>query len=165
MLRARSAAFACTALCLCVVAHAQEKLTYGDIVGRLYDLECLANPPAAGERSGNWSSWDRGAKYDRQAGRYENWHANRDGGGFIRKEGADIVAAEMKGPGVIWRVWSALPKEGRIRIYIDGNEKPALALLREDGILLMVQGGHATLGAWTLRQALLDRNDRKTVLK
>ena len=126
MLRARSAPFACTALCLCVAAQAQEKLTYGDIVGRLYDLERLANPPAAGERSGNWSSWDRGAKYDKEAGRYENWHANRDGGGFIRREGPDIVAAEMKGPGVIWRVWSAKPTGGHIRLHIDGSDKPTL---------------------------------------
>ena len=82
------------------------------VVGRLYDLERLAEPPAKGERSGNWSSWDRGARYNEKTGRYENWHANRDGGGFIRREGGDIVAAEMKGPGVIWRVWSALPKAG-----------------------------------------------------
>jgi len=112
--------------CLCGGAAAQQRLSYADIVGRLYGLERLAEPPAEGERSGNFSSWDRGARYNEKAGRYENWHANRDGGGFIRREGDDKVAAEMKGPGVIWRVWSALPKAGKIRIYIDGNERPAL---------------------------------------
>ena len=46
-----------------------------------------------------------------------------------------------------------------------GREAGALALLRDDGILLMTQGGHHSLGAWVLRQALIDRNDLKTVLK
>jgi len=120
------------AACLCGGASAQEKLSYADLVGRLYDLERLAQPPAEGERSGNWSSWDRGARYNTQTGKYENWHANRDGGGFIRREGDGIVAAEMKGPGVVWRVWSALPKAGRIRFYIDGSERPALDIPFKD---------------------------------
>ena len=46
-----------------------------------------------------------------------------------------------------------------------GREAGALALLRDDGILLMTQGGHATLGAWTLRQALLDRSDLTSILR
>jgi len=132
MLTAGSAALALTAVCVCAGVNAQEKFTYGDIAGRLYDLERLAEPPAAGEKSGNWSSWDRGAKYNQQTGHYENWHANSDGGGFIRKEGDDIVAAEMKGPGVIWRVWSAKPTDGHIRIYIDGADTPALDIPFEE---------------------------------
>ena len=105
---------------------AETALTYGDLVARLYDLKRLAEPPAEGEKSGNWSSWHRGAKYNKETGRYENWHANRDGGGCIRMEGTDKVAAEMKGPGVIWRIWTALPKQGHIKIFIDGADKPTL---------------------------------------
>ena len=112
--------------CLCCGAAAQQKLTYPDIVGRLYDLERLAQPPVAGERCGNFSSHDRGAKYNEKTGRYENWHANWDGGGRIRREGNGIVAAEIEGPGVIWRVWSALAQKGHIKTYIDGAEAPAL---------------------------------------
>ena len=63
-----------------------------------------------------------------------------------------------------------------IEVQIAGNDRNfkqnfykaeagAIALLRADGILLMVQGGHPTLGAWTLRQALIDRNDLTSVLK
>ena len=126
MLKVRSAILTITVACLCGTGNAGEKLTYGDIAGRLYGLERLAEPPAAGERSGNWSSWDRGAKYNEKTGKYENWHANGDGRGFIRREGDGIVAAEMKGPGVIWRVWSAKATGGHIKIYIDGAEKPAL---------------------------------------
>ncbi|MCX6925066.1 MAG: glycoside hydrolase family 130 protein [Verrucomicrobia bacterium] len=46
-----------------------------------------------------------------------------------------------------------------------GREAGAIALLRKDGILLMTQGAHTTLGAWVLRQALIDRSDLRTVLK
>ncbi|MBN1421075.1 MAG: hypothetical protein JXP34_20050 [Planctomycetes bacterium] len=50
-------------------------------------------------------------------------------------------------------------------VWAGSHEAGALALLRKDGILLMVQGGHATLGAWTLRQALIDPKDMTTVLE
>ena len=46
-----------------------------------------------------------------------------------------------------------------------GREAGAIALLRHDGILLMTQGGHHKRGAWVLRQAVIDRKDRKTVLR
>ncbi len=46
-----------------------------------------------------------------------------------------------------------------------GREAGAIALLRDDGILLMTQGGHHSLGAWVLRQALISHNDLQTVLK
>ena len=50
-------------------------------------------------------------------------------------------------------------------VWGGGREAGAIALLRDDGILLMTQGGHHSLGAWVLRQALIDRNDLKTVLE
>jgi len=45
-----------------------------------------------------------------------------------------------------------------------GREAGAIALLRDDGILLMTQGGHYKLGAWVLRQALVDPADRKRII-
>ena len=56
------------------------------------------------------------------------WDANRDEGGFIRKEGSDTVFAEMKGPGVIWRIWAAAATEGHVKIYLDGAAEPAVDL-------------------------------------
>lgn len=44
-------------------------------------------PPHPGERSGDFSSWDRGAKYNPQTKQYERWHATADEAGFIRREG------------------------------------------------------------------------------
>lgn len=40
-----------------------------------------------------------------------------------------------------------------------GREAGAIALLRDEGILLMTQGAHPARGAWTLRQTLIDPTD------
>jgi len=47
-----------------VAASAQDRLSYPDLVGRLYDLEYLALPPDKGETSGNFSSYDRRSQYN-----------------------------------------------------------------------------------------------------
>lgn len=83
-------------------------------------------PPAVGETSGCFSSYDRRSRYNEATGLYEDWGANSDGDGYIRREGEDIVALEIDGPGVIWRAWSANPQMGHIRVYIDGAAAPAL---------------------------------------
>ena len=101
-------------------------MTYPELISRLYDLQRLATVPEAGERSGNSTSFDRNAQYDPATDTYIDWGANADGSGMIRMEGADAVVAELEGPGVIWRVWSANPEQGHIQIYIDGSDTPAL---------------------------------------
>jgi hypothetical protein len=110
------------------MANAQEKFTYVDLVNRLTDLEHLATLPQPGETTKQWSSYDRASKYDEQTGKYVAWGANGDGGGIIRKEGNDLVFAEMEGPGCIWRTWSAKPMEGHVRIYLDGATEPVVDL-------------------------------------
>ena len=109
-------------------AGAEERLTYIDLINRLTDLEHLATLPAPGEKCAQWSSYDRRSKYDETSGKYINWSANGDGTGIIREEDGKLVFAEMEGPGVIWRIWSALAKEGHVKIYLDGAEEPAVDL-------------------------------------
>jgi hypothetical protein len=109
-------------------ATAAERLTYVDLVNRLTDLEYLATLPAVGEKCAQWSSYDRRSKYDSASGKYIDWSANGDGDGIIRKEGDVQVFAEIEGPAVIWRTWSALAGEGHVKIYLDGNEQPAVDL-------------------------------------
>jgi hypothetical protein len=103
---------------------AQQELTYVDLVKRLTDLEYLATVPAPGEQCGQWSSYDRRSCYDAATGKYVGWDANGDGNGIIRKEDGKQVLAEMEGPGCIWRIWSAAPKQGHVRIYLDGASEP-----------------------------------------
>src|ERR1019366_8279432 len=107
---------------------AEQQLTYVDLVKRLTDLEQLAATPAPGEQCAQWSSYDRRSRYDTATGKYVGWDANGDGNGIIRKEGDKLVLAEMQGPGCIWRTWSAAPKEGHVRIYLDGASEPAVDL-------------------------------------
>ncbi len=107
---------------------AAQKLTYVDLIDRLTDLEYPATLPAPGEQCAQWSSWDRKSKYDEATGRYVRWDANGDGDGFIRREGEQFVFAEMEGPGCIWRIWSAKPEQGHVRIYLDGAQEPVVDL-------------------------------------
>jgi len=111
-----------------VDVSAEQKLTYIELVNRLTDLEFLATIPKAGERCAQWSSYDRASRYDRATGKYIQWDANGDGGGFIRKEGDKLVLAEMEGPGCIWRIWSATPGKGHVRVYLDDASVPAIDL-------------------------------------
>ena len=102
--------------------------TYGDLVMRMVDPRVPAVLPADGEFCKQWSSWDRASRYDEATGKYVNWDANGDGGGIIREENGLQVMAEMEGPGCIWRIWSALPQDGRVKIYLDGSDEPVVDL-------------------------------------
>lgn len=106
----------------------EPKLTYVNLVNRLTDLKRLATLPAAGEQGAQWSSYDRASRFDQATGKYIRWDANGDGNGIIRKEGDQLVLAEMQGPGCIWRIWSATPGKGHVRIYLDGAAEPAVDL-------------------------------------
>ena len=107
-------------------AAAAEDLSYVDLVGRLTDLERLATLPPEGDTCAQWSSYDRGSRYE--DGKYLGWAANGDGTGCIRTEGDRIVMAEMDGPGCIWRIWSAKADQGHVKVYLDGAETPAIDL-------------------------------------
>ncbi len=108
------------------------RLTYRDLVERLSDLERLAVPPAPDERGGCRSSYDRRSRYNTAADTYENWNANRDGDGFIRREGDSIVVFEEQGPGVIWRIWSAAPGPGPVQIFLDDQPEPIVHMPFQD---------------------------------
>ncbi len=126
-MRTRIAAVIVFILCGSVSA-ADNSLTYIDLVKRITDLEYLATLPAPGETCAQWSSYDRASQYDPATGKYIKWDANGDGTGYIRKEGDSFVLAEMEGPGCIWRIWSARPQNGHVRIYLDGAAEPVIDL-------------------------------------
>ena len=116
------------------------ELTYQDLIMRLYDLKRLARTPVSGERTACSSSYDRRSQYNSETGLYEHWDANNDGDGYIRKEGEGIVALEQHGPGVIWRVWSALANNGHIKIYIDYDLTPVIDMPFRDFFERMGEG-------------------------
>jgi len=119
-------AIALLALSSAGTASAGERHTYAGLVGRLTDLERLAAPVVPGEKTFASTSHDRGMRYDPRTDTYRNWSANGDGGGCIRREGHAQVMVDLKGPGVLWRIWSAKAGGGHIKIFIDGNQAPVI---------------------------------------
>jgi hypothetical protein len=124
-------------LAFCLASPAQQgepaetgprRLSYVDLVKRLTDLDYLATLPEPGEKTAQCSSYDRASRYDDKTGKYVRWDANGDADGIIRKEDGKLVLAEMTGPGCIWRIWSAAPKQGHVRIYLDDASEPAVDL-------------------------------------
>ena len=109
-------------------APAPKQLDYIDLVDRLVRLDQLAVLPAPGETTKQWSSWNRKSRYDERTNRYLDWDYNADGRDIIRREGDWEVLAEMDGPGCIWRIWSAFPGKGRIKIILDGAAEAAVDL-------------------------------------
>lgn len=103
-----------------------DQLTYMDFVARLTDLERLANPIVPGEKTFASTSYDRGMLHDPQTNIYRNWGANDDGGGCIRREGNAQVMVDLKGPGVLWRIWSARADNGHVKIFLDDKETPVV---------------------------------------
>ncbi|MDR3621256.1 MAG: DUF2961 domain-containing protein [Paludisphaera borealis] len=104
------------------------KITVESLLRKMVDLSWLAQPPAAGERSVLFSSYDRASKLEGDT--IVNPFANGDRGHYLRVEGEgdhrEWVLAESKGPGYVSRIWSANP-DGELRIYIDGADKPVFA--------------------------------------
>lgn len=109
-------------------SHSSETYTYKDLVWKLIDLESLAVLPEPGERGELASSYDRASRYDEATGKYIHWDANGDGQGVIREENGRLVLAEIEGPGVIWRIWSAAAHGGHVRIFLDDNPEPVVDL-------------------------------------
>ena len=107
-------------------------LTYPDLVEHLYNPELVALLPLPGETAAQFSSYDRSSVLDPATGYYKNWGANEDQSGCLRMEGDNAVLAEMKGPGCIWRIWSAAPGAGHVQIFLDGSPTPAVDLPFQD---------------------------------
>ncbi|MCX6226940.1 MAG: DUF2961 domain-containing protein, partial [Bacteroidia bacterium] len=80
--------------------------------------------------TGMFSSYDRtGGNDDGFSGKYS----------FIRKEGDDLVIAEMDGPGAIYRMHMPGPQDGIIEFYFDGEKTPRISMK----ITEMVDGKHS----------------------
>ena len=130
--RGRGLAFAgcCVLLLLCSApaAAAQPVVTFESLMEEMLDLSRLAAFPDPAYTCRQSSSYDRASTTPDDA---ETWFANRDAGNFLRVEKhgdrEEHVMMDAAGPGAIVRIWSANPR-GTIRIYIDGEKRPAIAM-------------------------------------
>lgn len=116
------------ALGLAVVAAPIEQLsdtvTWESLAKDFGDPEALTRLPEP------WFETRQASSYDRAAvNPSTNWFANADAGQFLRNEEVsgriEHVMADLVGPGVVERVWSANPN-GVVRFYFDGETTPRL---------------------------------------
>jgi len=128
-----------------------ETVTYENVVSKIYDLKELAKLPSHGEKGALFSSYERISKYDEKSDSYIDWYANADWAGVVRQEGENVVLADIKGPGVVWRIWSATLGDGKVKIYLDGKLaidilwkdyfSKKIAPFNRDGLVYKVAGG------------------------
>ena len=67
-----------------------------------------------------------------QVSSYDTTGLNNDGFlgtySFIRKEGDKLILADLKGPGVINRIWTPTPTSDTIQFYFDGEKTPRISI-------------------------------------
>ena len=73
---------------------------------------------------------------------YDRTGGNNDGFGgqysFVRKEQGGLVLADLKGPGVIYRIWTPTPTDDMMEFYFDGESEPSIKVRFRELFL----GGH-----------------------
>ncbi len=92
--------------------------TVKDALREFHGLEFLQHPADPPRRFGQLSSNDPNG-------------GNFDQGNFLREEGLEHVLMDVRGPGVLTRLWTAEPM-GVLRFYFDGAEEPQLSVLWTD---------------------------------
>ena len=102
-------------------ASAQQTLTYADLVNRMTDLERLAVLPDRARRASSGPATTGPASTTRRPASTSHWDANGDGDGIIRKEGEQVVMAEMEGPGLHLADLVGPAEKGHVKIYLDGQ--------------------------------------------
>lgn len=105
----------------------------------------------------------------------EHVNGSRSGVVVTRREGDRLIAEKIDGK--YWMYYTHPCALAWSENLIDwkwtgksvwpggGREAGAIAMLRDDGILIMTQGGPSSLGGWVLWQAFIDRGQMTKVLK
>ncbi len=114
-------------LCCCAAQAANQKVTPG--IEELYRLDRLAMFRES-TKVASVSSYDRtGGNNDGFGGQFS----------FVRKEDDGLVLADLKGPGVIYRIWTPTPTDDVMEFYFDGEAEPRIKVKFRDLFL----GKHA----------------------
>ena len=65
------------------------------------------------------------SSYDRTGGNDDGFSGKYS---FIREEAEGLVLADLKGPGVINRIWTPTPSADTIKFYFDGEKTPRISI-------------------------------------
>ncbi len=67
---------------------------------------------------------------------YDRTGGNNDGFGgqysYVRKEKGGLVLADLKGPGIIYRIWTPTPTDDMLEFYFDGESQPSIQVRFRD---------------------------------
>jgi hypothetical protein len=69
------------------------------------------------------------SSYDRTGGNDDGFSGNYS---FVRKEADGLVLADLKGPGVIYRLWTPTPTDDVLELLFDGETKPRVEVKFRD---------------------------------
>lgn len=69
------------------------------------------------------------SSYDRSGGNDDGFSGKYS---FVRKDPEGLVLADLKGPGIIYRLWTPTPTEDLMEFLFDGETKPRLAVKFRD---------------------------------
>jgi len=121
-----------------------EPITLERLLEEMTDLTALTRCPRPKYRIAHCSSYNRASVTPEDP---EGWFANEDTGPFIRQESnggrVEHVIAEFNGPGCLSRLWTPdrrihpyvanrSEETAIVRVYLDGNETPAVEGLFQD---------------------------------
>jgi hypothetical protein len=115
-------------------ARAAERVTVSSVLNEMDNLAALAEFPDPPFTCKQFASYDRASKTPDDP---KGWFANNDRGMYVRSEirngEKEFVMMDAEGPGCIVRIWSA-NAGGLLRIFVDGNETPALEMNMQDAM-------------------------------
>lgn len=69
------------------------------------------------------------SSYDRTGGNDDGFNGTYS---FVRKEAGGLVIADLKGPGVITRIWTPTPTDDIVEFYFDGETTPRISVKFRD---------------------------------
>ncbi|MDT7807579.1 MAG: hypothetical protein QOJ70_1392 [Acidobacteriota bacterium] len=69
------------------------------------------------------------SSYDRSGGNDDGFNGTYS---FVKKEPAGLVIADLKGPGVIYRIWTPTPTDDVVEFYFDGEATPRIRIKFRD---------------------------------
>lgn len=69
------------------------------------------------------------SSYDRTGGNDDGFDGTYS---YIRKENEKLVIADLKGPGIVNRIWTPTPTDDTLSFYFDGEESPRLEIKFSD---------------------------------
>lgn len=69
------------------------------------------------------------SSYDRKGGNDDGFDGTYS---YVRKENGKLVLADLKGPGVVNRIWTPTPTDDTLSFYFDGEQEPRLQIKFSD---------------------------------